>query len=100
MDPQFEEKYHRLEATHWWFCARRDMVLRLVEKSRPGRDAAILEVGCSAGLLLERLTHAGCQNVTGIDISEAAIARCQSRGMDRTFVMDGAQPAFGDKTFD
>ena len=100
MDARYEEKYHALEEQHWWFRARRHMVYSLVQQLKLSPDAAILEVGCSAGPLLLQLQQAGYTNLTGIDLSETAIALGQERGLQTISIMDGATLSFPDAVFD
>jgi ubiquinone/menaquinone biosynthesis C-methylase UbiE len=100
MDARYEAKYHTLEEQHWWFRGRRHMVYSLIEQLNLPASAAILEVGCSAGPLLLQLQQAGFTNLTGIDISETAIALGQKRGLQSISVMDGAKLAFPDAAFD
>lgn len=45
------------------------------------RDAAILDAGCGAGLLIHALRSAGFANVTGIDPSASLCARAVARGL-------------------
>ncbi len=98
MDKSYEAKYHTLEERHWWFASRRDMVLRLIGDISP--DTAILEVGCSGGPLLLKLAEMGCTDLTGIDVSDAAIELSHKRGFENTSVMDGANLTFDDQRFD
>jgi len=100
MDARYEEKYHTLEEQHWWFRARRHMVYSLIEQLKLPHNAAILEVGCSAGPLLLQLQQAGYTNLAGIDISEKAITLGQKRGLQSISIMDGAKLDFSDAAFD
>jgi ubiquinone/menaquinone biosynthesis C-methylase UbiE len=100
MDARYEAKYHTLEEQHWWFRGRRHMVYSLIEQLSLPANAAILEVGCSAGPLLLQLQQAGFTNLTGIDVSETAIALGQKRGLQSISVMDGGQLNFPDAAFD
>jgi SAM-dependent methyltransferase len=101
MDPDFERKYHAFEDDYWWFRARRDCVLRLVQHSLKIRtDARILEVGCSGGPLLALLQKHGYRNITGIDLSPVAIERCKARGLTDVHVMDATAPALPLNHFD
>lgn len=81
MDKTFEKKYHRLENVHCWFKARREIILHLIIGLKPNKEARILEIGCSGGLLLKSLEKNGFDNVYGIDISESAIIRCKENGV-------------------
>ena len=46
------------------------------------KDAAILEVGCGFGLMLNYLKEAGFTNLSGIDISADQVAEAQTRGFN------------------
>ncbi|NDK56439.1 class I SAM-dependent methyltransferase [Pontibacter fetidus] len=100
MDARYEAKYHILEEEHWWFRSRRHMVYSIINELNLSASTAILEVGCSAGPLLLKLQQAGFTNLTGIDVSETAIALGNERGLKCISVMDGAKLAFPDATFD
>ena len=100
MDKSYELKYHRLEETQWWFVSRRDILLKLIEQSNFGKDARILEIGCSGGPLLKILKEAGYTHAYGIDISEKAIDLCKRREIDNAMLMDGTKTRFGDNEFD
>ncbi|WP_310396150.1 class I SAM-dependent methyltransferase [Hymenobacter sp.] len=100
MDLTYEAKYHQLEEQHWWFASRRDVVYDLIRSLRLPVSAAILEIGCSGGPLMQRLSAAGYSDLTGIDVSVPAIELAQARGVPHVSVMDGAALAFGDARFD
>jgi len=100
MDSTYEQKYHAIEDSYWWFLARRDYLRRTMRRYRIPTDAAILEVGCSGGPLLAELKDAGYTNLRGLDVSPTAIDRAKSRGLDNLFVMDATKPDFPDNTFD
>jgi len=100
MNADFEKLYHELEATHWWFVARRALVEGLVGQAAPDRASAILEIGCSGGPLLRQLRGGGYVNVTGIDISPEAIALCRQRNLGNVRVMDAQQPDFPPASFE
>lgn len=100
MNTQYETLYHQLEEQHWWFQARRDIVFSQIQGLNLPKEASILEIGCSGGPLQQRLRATGYQAVSGIDISETAIALAQQRGIPNVSVMDGSQLAFADSSFD
>ena len=100
MDREFEAKYHQLEDGHWWFKSRRDYFLRLVEQLALPRDAAILDMGCASGALLDALNRRGFKRTRGIDISEDAIRNCARRGVENVQIMDAAQPSLPAEGFD
>lgn len=88
MKEDYEQKYHDVESEHFWFKARRNYVLQLLENT--SRDATILDIGCSSGILLTDLVNKGFkkENLYGIDISEKAIENCHKNGIANTSVMD------------
>ncbi|MFH1590434.1 MAG: class I SAM-dependent methyltransferase [archaeon] len=98
MDEDYESKYHRIEVEYWWFHAKRDLLLSLIE--REGRKKSILEVGCAGGALLTRLRDDGYKHIAGIDISAAAIGVCKRKKLKDVHVMDGQKTKFSEKTFD
>jgi SAM-dependent methyltransferase len=100
MDLTYEAKYHQLEEENWWFASRRDAVYDLVSRLQLPLAAAILEIGCSGGPLMQRLRTAGYTDVTGIDVSEPAIELAHARGVLNTSLMDGAALEFADARFD
>lgn len=100
MDLTYEAKYHQLEEQHWWFASRRDAVYDLIKSLQLPPTAAILEIGCSGGPLMQRLRAAGYADLTGIDVSEPAIELAQARGVPDVSVMDGAALEFANGRFD
>ena len=100
MDLTYEAKYHQLEERHWWFAGRRDVVYDLIQRLQLSPTAAILEIGCSGGPLMQRLRAAGYADLTGIDVSAPAIELAQARGVPNVSVMDGAALEFADTRFD
>jgi len=100
MDLNYEQKYHQLEEQHWWFAGRRDAVRKLIHSLRVPLSNDVLEIGCSAGPLQQILRADGYTNLTGIDISESAIALAKKRGIPNVSLMDGANLDFPDQSFD
>jgi len=100
MDLTYEAKYHQLEEAHWWFASRRDAVYDLIKQLKLPTTAAVLEIGCSGGPLMQLLRAAGYTDLTGVDVSGPAIELAQARGVPNVSVMDGAALAFGDARFD
>jgi len=100
MQKGFEATYHSVEANHWWFISRRALVKEMVLRAQPNREAAILEIGCSGGLLLEDLQECDYTKLTGIDISEDAVKLCRERKLGDMRVMDAQRPEFPPGSFD
>lgn len=55
MNLTYEANYHQLEEQHRWFAGRRDAVDDLSRPLKLPTTAAILEIGCSGGLLNQLL---------------------------------------------
>jgi SAM-dependent methyltransferase len=100
MQIEYENRYHRVESKHWWFIARRDLVIRLVRGASADPECRILDMGCAGGVTLQALHRDGYRHVTGIDISPEAIAQCQRIGVTNALLMDAQAPAFAPGSFD
>lgn len=84
MDSALLRQHLELEERHWWFVARRRVLLSVLEQTlreneKPG-DLDILEVGCGGGATMERLGRHG--RVRGLEISEEAVEFNRERGRD------------------
>ncbi len=84
MRPEAYRLNYEWEETHWWFLARRDILLsmihHLIERRRlPSPPLDILDYGCGTGALTRALELFG--TVDGVDESEEAVSYCQQRGM-------------------
>lgn len=98
MKAPYEQTYHEMEERYWWFRGRRDVIMRLMRDV--SSDAAVLEVGCSGGVLLHDLWERGFRHLAGIDISSNAVLRCRTRGLDGVQQADARALPFPDETFD
>jgi SAM-dependent methyltransferase len=73
MDTEMYRLFFEVQQRHWWFVARRKIVLDLIARHyRPGPDSKVLDIGCGAGLMLNELTRFG--ETSGMDSAEEAIA--------------------------
>jgi SAM-dependent methyltransferase len=69
--PEFEQTWAQ-ETSHWWFVARKQLALALLNRwVCPGPDSRILDVGCGTGGNLMWLAQLG--QVQGLDVSPIAI---------------------------
>lgn len=62
-----------------WYQAHPETSLRLIAASGIGKDAALIDIGGGASLLVDKLVDAGYGKVTVLDISAAAIKAAQAR---------------------
>lgn len=72
-------KLAALEEGHWWFCARNELLLWIIQnKIRPFRD--FLEIGCGTGFVLQNLEiHFPGANFHGTEYYEAGLAFARQR---------------------
>ena len=84
------DRMAELDATHWWYRARRDILARLIERSISlPAEPRILEVGCGTGHNLPMLRRFGRVDATEIDGFARVIA---SKRLGHA-VLDAALPA-------
>ena len=68
MDRKVFDQMAKLDATHWWFTARRSILDGLIERIvQPPRDARILELGCGTGHNLAMLSRFGPVEASELD---------------------------------
>jgi SAM-dependent methyltransferase len=76
MDDRLIDQMERVQQEHFWFRARADIVLALLEpRLRPGM--CVLDAGCGTGLLLSRLP--GTVALAGLDSSPRALEHASRR---------------------
>jgi ubiquinone/menaquinone biosynthesis C-methylase UbiE len=78
MEKKEYEKMFRLEETHWWFAAKRALVIDLLAEHTKMRSIRrILDAGCGTGIMLKELQKFG--EAWGIDQSPEAISFSEKR---------------------
>jgi SAM-dependent methyltransferase len=87
-----------LEDHYWWFVGRRTLAVGLVERFRPAGARWALDIGCGTGAATRRLNEV--LPTTGVDMTEKALARAATRGLDRLVMGDGTALPVGDATVD
>ena len=85
MDPKLLTAFATVERTHWWFTARREILLSVTDRFVPA-GGSILDVGCGTGYFIESVS--GRYETWGVDPSPAAVAMCHERGLER--VVEGS----------
>jgi SAM-dependent methyltransferase len=69
------EQMAELDDRHWWYRARRKVLADLIRRTaHPGKDAAILELGCGTGHNLPMLGQFGDIDALELDDEARAIA--------------------------
>ena len=75
MDAQVYARMAELDAEHWWFVARRQILETVIEREiRPPPKARILEIGCGTGHNLAMLAQFGRVEATELNAAARAIA--------------------------
>ena len=77
MSPEAYTEMADMQATHWWFVARRKILHGQISRLNLPADADILEVGSGTGANLELL--AGFGNVVALEMTADAIALAEAR---------------------
>ncbi len=81
MDPLVLSQHLDLEERHWWFVARRKVVLSILDQRLSGEsNLEVLDAGCGGGATLEALRRHG--RPRGMELSEEAVAYNREKGRD------------------
>jgi SAM-dependent methyltransferase len=83
---------------HWWYRGRRRVLRAELDRLPLAPDARLLDAGCGSGRSLDELATYG--RVSGIDLSETAVAAAWRRGHDDVHVAAVEEIPFPDSTFD
>ncbi len=78
MDSSYRDEYEAFERRHWWFVARREIILQALHRYAPAGDIRWLDVGCGSGVLLAAKTQ--IKHKVGVDLDPANVADSQARG--------------------
>lgn len=90
MDDALYAEMFELENHFWWFVAKRNIILKLLDRYvrvGRGRRPRICDVGCGCGALLNELAKQ--YQAIGVDSSPVARSFCAKRGLE---VLDGTLP--------
>ncbi len=90
---------HALEDHYWWFVARRNLALRMLDRhSELKSNSKILDLGCGTGVVLGELTKRAA--AVGFDFSPEALRFCTERELHTLVLGDGHQLPFVENSFD
>ena len=98
MDLPYYRQMFALEDSHWWFVARRNLLLRALAPRLKGPSAKILDVGCGTGGTLDRLREVG--DVTGLDLEPLALELCRERGHTNLILASACEMPLPEASFD
>lgn len=97
-DPQFFRELAEIEAHHFWFRTRNQVIATLAGQitKRWARGYRVLEVGCGTGNVLRALEKACPQGrVFGMDLFAEGLAFARTRTSGRLVQGNVEQPSFG-----
>jgi SAM-dependent methyltransferase len=87
MDPAQFDLHAKIEDTHWWFRARREIILSVIKRFVPvNQDKLLAEIGCGTGGNL-KFFH-DYYKVAGSDISSEAVKYASRRVGCNVFLGD------------
>jgi len=90
-----------VEDVHWWFVARRRILLSILNRYM-GPDTAgrrrILDVGCGTGTMLGYLAQFG--DAEGVDVDAEAVGYCHARGLKHVSQSAADRLPFDNDSFD
>ena len=99
MDRREYERSFAFEEEHWWFRAKRALVLAMLR--RHGRAGGRgLDVGCGTGGMLQALAGAGHRRWVGTDAEPLALAFARKRALSRLVTADALALPFPSGAFD
>lgn len=78
MDAELFTRFREMESRHWWFVARREIVLEVIERLALPKSR-LLDVGCGTGFFLEGLRT--LYITAGVDPSPIALSICANRNL-------------------
>ena len=90
---------HALEDHYWWFVARRNLALKLLDLNIIlNLESKILDFGCGTGAVLGELTKRS--SAVGFDFSSEALRFCTERDLTNLVRGDGHHLPFVESSFD
>ena len=99
MEESMYDSFYKLEDKHWWFQARKEIVLKLIDKYFKKRsDSRIFDIGCGTGKMLNQLSRYG--KVWGIDDDIKAVKYSQNKAPSATIILGSFPEAAPDENFD
>ena len=85
MEEHLYQQFYEIENNHWWFAARRKILIAyLLHRIDTSQRLKLLDIGCGTGAILaEALQYF---DAYGLDASAQAVKFCQRRGLSKLFV--------------
>ena len=99
MDVIANQQFLELEDRHWWLRGRRRIFFHLLDKAMGNTsNRRVLDVGCGAGGMMERLQRYG--PTWGIDLSNEMVRQCRVRGFKNVLAASATELPMIDEFFD
>jgi ubiquinone/menaquinone biosynthesis C-methylase UbiE len=89
------DKMYELEDTHWWFSAKRALVMDEIKKTNGGR---LLDIGCGTGSTLS--ASQTYHTAVGCEFSKEALRLSKKRGIELLARSNAEQLPFKSGSFD
>lgn len=83
-----------VEDRHWWYAAKRKLVMTVLTNERPG---PCLDLGCGGGAMLSQLSRS--REAFGVDLASSALDHARSRGLNRLVRSQATSLPFADNCF-
>ena len=84
MEDQVYRQLYEVENEHWWYAARKEILLRYIDARLPlPPTARLLDVGCGTGAILESFSSR--YEAFGTDTAPQAIEFCRQRGLKKLY---------------
>lgn len=95
MNESYTQEYERFELHHWWFVARREVIVQFMDSAGANiqPDARWLDVGCGTGVLLHSQSH--LQNKLGVELHAGSVAIARAKGLE----VNQAEPTWNFRSF-
>jgi SAM-dependent methyltransferase len=85
MEEPLYQQFYEIENDHWWFAARRKILIAyLRHRIDTSPRMKLLDVGCGTGAILAEASQ--YFDAYGLDASPQAVEFCQRRGLSKLFV--------------
>jgi ubiquinone/menaquinone biosynthesis C-methylase UbiE len=98
MNEDLLSTFFEVETKHWWWVARKKIVVNLLQKYVKNKNNLILDAGCGTGAGMLYLQEFG--KVYGVDLSQKAVNYCKKRGITRVKLGDVSNLPYKDNFFD
>ena len=100
MKKHLYDHFYKLETHHWWFQARKDIILRMLSLYRTPSEKkkTLLDIGCGTGMMLQAFGRLG--RVTGIDMDKKAVKYSGKRAPEAVVIQGSFPEQMPKRTFD